>query len=655
MPTLEEFAQTIKQKYPQYQNIDDRELGMKMIEKYPQYKEKVFDTDPEKQKMVYAQNPVEAIRTATPMDTSQPTEGVWDAIKKGGKNIVNNIVSSGKELGETLDTPTTGFAGNTMKQIKAGTGIATGLAQSVIAEPITTGLRAAGEGIQSATGYDINEQTAEGVQKLVQAGLDTETAQKTMEGYKQFKEENPEAGLAASALGDVAELMSYLVGYKGAKGTASATGDVIGSAGKRVKDAVTPAIEGTARKVAPTVGKAAEFGAAQTFGLKPETIKSIIKNPELFTTKEMSAINRDSVFNKVKTAVDKRLNDLSATGKGYEKIKNLPNEVNVSEKTVIDSLKNKGIDVTDGKIKVDLGSDIQLSKADIKGLEEVMSLIGGKGTLTPKEVLNLRGRLSELAKYGEGKTNASKTVAREIRSAVDEIAKKEIPGLNKLDSKFSKEIKLMNEAKKAIFKKDGTIKPNAISTITNLTGRGKEQLLPLMENIVPGITKDVNILKAVQDIQAAGSNKVGTYARTAMGVGTGAIAGGPVGAIIGMIMTSPQMAVKLLRAYAKYKNLPKQKVNSLINKMESGKKLVGNEVKIMNEAVDNAAKKVADRAKNGKAGLSIWDVGKKDKLYDFKYNGKTYRNADYETYQSWSNRAKDNNAKFEILKTKSPK
>ena len=52
MPTIEEFGQLIKQKYPQYQNINDKELGLKMIEKYPEYKDRVFDTEPNNQAQI---------------------------------------------------------------------------------------------------------------------------------------------------------------------------------------------------------------------------------------------------------------------------------------------------------------------------------------------------------------------------------------------------------------------------------------------------------------------------------------------------------------------------------------------------------------------------------------------------------------------------
>lgn len=42
MKTVDEFASTIKQKYPQYANIDNTELTNKILEKYPVYKDKVF-------------------------------------------------------------------------------------------------------------------------------------------------------------------------------------------------------------------------------------------------------------------------------------------------------------------------------------------------------------------------------------------------------------------------------------------------------------------------------------------------------------------------------------------------------------------------------------------------------------------------------------
>jgi len=36
---IEEFGKTIKQKYPQYNDLPDKDLGAKMLAKYPQYQD----------------------------------------------------------------------------------------------------------------------------------------------------------------------------------------------------------------------------------------------------------------------------------------------------------------------------------------------------------------------------------------------------------------------------------------------------------------------------------------------------------------------------------------------------------------------------------------------------------------------------------------
>ncbi len=47
MVTVQEFSASIKAKYPQYANVDDSTLASKMIEKYPQYKDKVTFENPQ--------------------------------------------------------------------------------------------------------------------------------------------------------------------------------------------------------------------------------------------------------------------------------------------------------------------------------------------------------------------------------------------------------------------------------------------------------------------------------------------------------------------------------------------------------------------------------------------------------------------------------
>ena len=47
-----EFSKKIKEKYPQYSDVDDKELAEKIIAKYPEYSDITFDIEPGKQEGV---------------------------------------------------------------------------------------------------------------------------------------------------------------------------------------------------------------------------------------------------------------------------------------------------------------------------------------------------------------------------------------------------------------------------------------------------------------------------------------------------------------------------------------------------------------------------------------------------------------------------
>lgn len=445
----------------------------------------------------------------------------------------------------------------------------------------------AGEAAVSTYKTVVPEIAQEEVKKTGVGLLRTEIGQSALraleEGsdvYSKWAEANPNASKDIEAVVNIASILpvgkaSQIAG-KGVLKAGQLAGKTAVKAGKTV---------------AEKSGKVAEFGVSQSTGLSPSTIRNIIDNPDVFSPKELAKIDRESLGRKVRTSVEKRLNELRGTGKEYETIKKSGVTTTVSENTFKDLLKERGINLEDGKIKVDLESDIQLSKADAKGLEEVASLLKGKENLSAKEILNLRTRLSNLAGFGEGKTDASKIIAKELRTKIDAIAKKEIPGLEDLDLKFAPERKLLSNIKKDFFDKDGRLKDNALSKIANLTGKGKEKTLERMEKIIPGIKKDVNILKAIEDIEYAQGQKVGAYWR-AGGAVAGATAGGPVGALVGAIVSSPQVAVSLLRAYGKLKN---KATKGIIEKMQKGKTLIDSEKQLLKESIDDGIRKIEKR------------------------------------------------------------
>ena len=51
--TVDEFATKIKEKYPEYKDVDNLTLANKIVEKYPEYKSKVsFEGTPEVKKKI---------------------------------------------------------------------------------------------------------------------------------------------------------------------------------------------------------------------------------------------------------------------------------------------------------------------------------------------------------------------------------------------------------------------------------------------------------------------------------------------------------------------------------------------------------------------------------------------------------------------------
>jgi hypothetical protein len=81
---IAQFGQTIKQKYPEYQDMDDADLGQKMLSKYPQYQDMIDTPYP-----------------TTPTQPQQPlsTGLMVGALKGAGATLESGVRSTGQILG----------------------------------------------------------------------------------------------------------------------------------------------------------------------------------------------------------------------------------------------------------------------------------------------------------------------------------------------------------------------------------------------------------------------------------------------------------------------------------------------------------------------------------------------------------------------------
>lgn len=338
-------------------------------------------------------------------------------------------------------------------------------------------------------------------------------------------------------------------------------GELINNAINKVGEvAKTPlGLAGKVVKTAPEIGK---FGVSQLTGLNPQTIGNIVENPQAFTSESLTNTNRASLASSVKETIDQRIKDLSATGKGYEAIKASPDVVNVPGGSIGQVLDKYGLQVIDSKdaegnaiYKIKTTSEsVPLSPSDKTALQDFLNVYGHEPQLSSNAFLNTRSALSDLSRYESGRTGNLEKIARDLRSTYDQLGKNQISGLSELDQKYAPEVQQLKQIKKDYLTPNGEFKDGAVNKIANLTGKGKDQVLRRLEQIHPGITQRVKMLKAAEDIEAAHGQKVGTYARSASATGAAIFTAtgnfpAAIASIVSAIVASPDVAVPLIRAY----------------------------------------------------------------------------------------------------------
>lgn len=110
-----EFSEKIKAKYPQYKDMDNRELAQRMVEKYPQYSDVTFDDiEQPKQPKGFDLTPSGMTRrlaaaTVAPFYGAKTGQGLVDAYKEvrniQEEKIPKNLVEKGLDVASTFALP----------------------------------------------------------------------------------------------------------------------------------------------------------------------------------------------------------------------------------------------------------------------------------------------------------------------------------------------------------------------------------------------------------------------------------------------------------------------------------------------------------------------------------------------------------------------
>jgi len=171
-------------------------------------------------------------------DGGEETKGVLDAFIKGFKNVGTSIKESGEAINPILENQNISSGG----KVAGVTGKLLKPFAQIGAEVVATPLRAGGEVIQNVTGKDINEGTSDILGKLIQKGMDTNTAQKAVKAYEELKQTNPEAANAIGATLDIADFATLAaggakvgqLGFRGAEATGKGIVDTLAKGAKQI-------------------------------------------------------------------------------------------------------------------------------------------------------------------------------------------------------------------------------------------------------------------------------------------------------------------------------------------------------------------------------------------------------------------------------------
>lgn len=330
---------------------------------------------------------------------------------------------------------------------------------------------------------------------------------------------------------------------------------------KTYQNAFNNAVETVAKPVtapAKMVGNMGTSIISHLTSLDPTTVSQVLKNPSEFSKIKQEAISRSSIAEEFGNAIDEVINQKKETGGEYNAIRESKTPVYLPEGFFEEGLNKYGINLErakDGSItlKTDLGSKANPAQADINAIQRLVDKWGKKNDLTPGEFLNLRSDIADLAGFETGKNGGAKAVAKGfdgqsgLYGELNKTVRPQIKGLKELDDTMSPQIKQYQQMKKDFLNPDLSFKDGAANKIANAVGKGKENLLTRMEQISPGITKRIEVLKAVEDIKKAYGIKTGSYLRNI--VEGGAIMTGQMHVLVAAILTHPAIAVQLIRGF----------------------------------------------------------------------------------------------------------
>lgn len=384
--TVEDFARRIKEKYPQYKDVDDSELTQRIIDKYPQYKETVsFEPTPVKKK-----------DAAIP---SAPSVGALPSQEYTEKDFFTGTFS---RILKAVDRahPWLGF-GEAVDDI--GRSVYRGYKQGIMSENASDLLLRGGQS------------TPEDIASFLKANKDLQEVGESEEFRDYQRIQKEEGGFYGVVKGIAANptilpelIVSSLVGmasdkdsraaFASALGTGAGTGAGVGAVAGGV-GALPGAVAGTLAAVPfafGAAGAAMEMGATfaellqeelgEGVELTKENVKSVLEDKEAYKRIRNKSVARGLTIGTIDVFTGKLAGSVGAkilTKSGTRSISQAPKSAVLKSLGAATAIEGVGGSAGEAAARFAIGQDMDISEIALEGIAE---LPGGVINLTAKAI-----------------------------------------------------------------------------------------------------------------------------------------------------------------------------------------------------------------------------------------------------------------------------
>ncbi len=290
---------------------------------------------------------------------------------------------------------------------------------------------------------------------------------------------------------------------------------------------------------------------------KTSNISDIIKNPGNYTPEDIANSSSAKIASDVQDAFNVQRDALSETGSAYKAIKNSAQFTEVAPDALAKLIERNSDATVNSDGIVEAGGKI-IEPQQVKALQNLYDVFQPKfssGELTASEFLQLRDYVNnKLAHFGGQvvKDNVLSGIGKGIYSDLKKLYRPNIQGLPELDAEYSTKLNKINELEDGLVYKTGNNKGEIKSTFVTRAAKalktGNTDELNQLEQVVPGITKRLQVMKTLQDL----SHPSFTTSLLEKGGILGGLATGNLqvvaAALSTIILQNPDTAVPLLRA-----------------------------------------------------------------------------------------------------------